>query len=220
MIRVNAYVYYVSNRLKIGGFMKAMKTTLRPMCMALLVAAAGLIPLAGQVHAQNATADMQARYKEDIQRCETLTDPESKQTCRREAGAALQAARHNRLTTPGDAAANATQRCKRLPVERRADCERLMSDSSTVEHGSVSGGGVFRELTYTVPADTATPGATPPAGSYSTQPAAPASSYGTQPAQPAPRSTYQAPAPTGTYGSQSAPAPAPAPGGYGTQPAR
>lgn len=192
--------------------MKAMKTTLRPMRMALLVAAAGLIPLAGQVHAQNATADMQARYKEDIQRCESLTDPESKRTCRREAGAALQEARRDRLVRgETNTAANAAARCQRLPTAQRADCERLMSDSGAVEHGSVAGGGVLRELTITVPADSTTSG-----GTYGSQ-SAPAQGYGAQPApapgygaQPVPGAT---PAPSGTYGSQ------PAPGSYNTQPA-
>ncbi|NLC36900.1 MAG: hypothetical protein GX772_10745, partial [Alcaligenaceae bacterium] len=70
--------------------MKAIKRTLRPTRMALIVAAAGLLPLAA-AQAQNAsTPDMQARYNADMQRCATLTDPDSKRTCQREAGAALQ----------------------------------------------------------------------------------------------------------------------------------
>jgi len=201
--------------------MKAIKRVVRPTPMALVIAAAGLLPLGA--HAQTPSmSEMQARYKEDIQRCETLTDPERKQTCRREAGAALQEARHNRLATPqANTSANAAERCQRLPAAQRADCERLMSDGSAVEHGSISGGGVLRELTITVPAGTT--GAPAPAGSYGTpQTPPPASGYGTQPApasdygsQPAPG--YQAPPATGGYGTSQ---PAPVQGIYGTQPAR
>jgi len=189
--------------------MKALERAFRPTRMALIVAAAGLLPLSA--HAQNPSmAEMQARYKEDIQRCETMADPESKQTCRREAGAALQEARRDRLVRgEADTAANAAERCLRLPAAQRADCERLMRDSGAVEHGSISGGGVLRELTITVPADTAAPGTPAPAGSYGTQPAPGAyggqpapGGYGTQPA-PAPAPGYQAPPATQPYGAPS-----------------
>lgn len=207
--------------------MKAFTRTLRPTRMALIIAAAGLLPLAAQAQGPS-MSEMQARYQADLQRCATMTDPESQRTCRREAGAALQEARHNRLVTGhADTAANAAARCQRLPVAQRADCERLMRDTSAVEHGSISGGGVLRELTITVPADPAAPAGSygaqtpPPTPGYGSQTApapatvpAPAPGYGTQPA-PAP-STYNQPAP--------APAPnpyhAPAAGSYGTMPAR
>ncbi|MFA7668320.1 MAG: hypothetical protein WCX93_03130 [Burkholderiaceae bacterium] len=179
--------------------MKASERIFRPTRMALIITAAGLLPLAAHAQAPS-MAEMQARYKEDIQRCETLTDPASKQTCQREAGAALQEARRDRLVRGNvDTAANAAQRCQRLPTAQRADCERLMRDSGAVEHGSVSGGGVLRELTITVPADTVSPGTPAPA---------PAGSYGTQPAPGA----YSSPAAPGSYGTQ------PAPGSYSTQP--
>jgi len=208
--------------------MKALKRTTRPTRIALIVAAAGIFPLAAQ--AQDASmADMQARYKEDIQRCETLTDPEAKRTCRREAGAAIQEARRNRLVTgSGDPMANAVERCQRLPANQRADCEQLMRDSSATERGSVSGGGVIRELTITVPADPGTSGSTygtPPASTYQGTTPAPAPGYqGTAPATPTPVYPNTAPAPS-TYGTQPAqpsgsytqPS---APSTYGTQPAR
>lgn len=184
--------------------MKATERALRPSRMALIIAVAGLMPLAG--HAQDASmADMQARYKQDMQRCQSLTDPDAQKTCRREAAAALQEARRHRLVSGHpDTAANATARCQRLPVDQRADCERLMSDRSAVEHGSVSGGGVIRELTITVPAD----GTSAP-GNYGTQPV-PGSSYSPPPApstygtQPAPGS-YQSPPPAGGYAPQRLP---------------
>ncbi len=203
--------------------MKAIEHAFRPGRMALIIAAAGLMPLAA--NAQGASmSEMQARYKEDIQRCATITDPESKKTCRREAGAAIHEARNNRLVRGNvDPAANAAARCQRLPGDQRADCERLMRDGSAVEHGSVSGGGVLREMTITVPADS-----TAPAGTYGSQ-TAPAGTYGTPStpgygAQPVPGAAPVPPA-SGSYRSQPAPSTQgsygtqPAPGSYGTQPA-
>lgn len=197
--------------------MKARERILRPTRMALIVAAASLVPLAG--HAQNTSmSEMRARHQADMERCATLTDPESKRTCQREAGAALHEARRDRLVTGhANTAANASARCERLPVAQRADCERLMSDGSAVQHGSISGGGVLREMTITVPAGTAGSTSsgyttTQPAPVYGAQPAPAPSTYGTQPA-PSP-GTYTQPAPApNTYGQ-------PAPGGYRSAPAQ
>lgn len=158
--------------------MKAIKQILRPNRLAFIAATAALLPFGA--YAQSATlSEMEARYQSDLQRCATITDAESKRTCQREAGAALQEFRRNQLLTHGSTAANASARCERLPAAQRADCERLMSDSSAVEHGSVSGGGVLRELTITIPAEQAAPSPT-----YGTQPVPGA--YGSQPVQPAP----------------------------------
>lgn len=157
--------------------MKIVEQVLRPTRMALIVAATGLLPLTG--HAQGVSmSEMQARYEADIQRCATLTDPESKRTCRQEAGAAIQEARRGRLVTQQADSTNATARCARLPTERQADCQRLMNDSGTVEHGSISGGGVMRELSITVPVEPASQAPT-----YGAQP-----TYQTQPVTPAPHS--------------------------------
>lgn len=188
---------------------------------AMVVAAAGLLPLAAAAQGPS-NADMQARYEADMQRCSTITDPESRRTCQREAGAALQEARRNRLLNPSDTQANASARCARLPAAQRADCERLMSDSSAVEHGSVSGGGVLRELTITVPADQAATGSysghTGTTGQSHNQPG---STYGAQPGQVAPATTYGTqPAPTPQYGTPPATGGYQQPAPYGTVPAR
>jgi len=193
--------------------------------MALIVAAAGLLPFAAQAQGIS-MEEAQARYKEDMQRCATIADPESQRTCRREAGAALQEARRDRLVRGNvDPSTNITDRCQRLPAGQQADCERLMRDSSAVERGSVSGGGVLRELTITVPAESVT-GTTGTTGTY-TQPAQPGTSGAyTQPAQPATGGTYTQPAQPATGGTYTQPAPSgtytqpaqPAPGAYGTQP--
>lgn len=164
--------------------MKVIEQALRPTRMALIVSAAALMPL-GAAQAQGVSmADAQARYQADMQRCATMADPESKRTCRQEAGAAIHEARNGRLVTrQADTAANAAARCARLPGAQRSDCEQLMRDSGTVEHGSIGGGGVLRELSITVPVDsnaTHSYGAQPAPG-YGAPAAAPAPMYGSQP---------------------------------------
>lgn len=206
--------------------MKVNVQGLRLTRMAMVVATAGMLPLAAAQAQGVSNAEMQSRYKADMQRCSSMTDAESRRTCQREAGAALQEARRHRLVRDNaNTQANASARCERLPSAQRADCERLMTDSSAVEHGSVSGGGVLRELSITVPVDPASGGSytgqTGTTGGYtgqsgytgSTQPYTPSgTTYG---AQPAPSPSYGAqPAPAPSYGTQPAPAPS-----YGTQPA-
>lgn len=186
--------------------MKTIQKALRPSHLASILAAATLIPMAA--HAQ--TNELQSSYKDHLQYCSTLTDPVRQQACRREAGAALHEARRNRLETHQgtDKTANAVARCQRLPSDQQASCERLMREG-TVQQGSVSGGGVLRELTITVPADTTT-------GGYTTQPA-PGTTYQQSPAT---TGTYQAPPATGTYQTPSATGTYQAPPAAGTyQPA-
>lgn len=107
----------------------------------------------------------QTQYQADVERCRA-TPGIDKEACLREAGAALQAARRGKLTTPGaqSAAANRTARCDALPASERQDCMTLMERGNTVTQGSVSGGGVIRETTITIPAPATTmPGSTMPA---------------------------------------------------------
>ena len=67
-------------------------------------------------------------------------------TCLREAGAALQEARRNRLETGGSAAfeANATARCNAQPATDRAACVQRITGAGSTQ-GSVEGGGLIRE---------------------------------------------------------------------------
>jgi len=92
---------------------------------------------------------------------------EDQQACIRESGAARQAARHGDLADPSGAyEANKLARCVYLPAGDRELCERRMRGEGTVS-GSVEGGGLYRELTITVPADEA---ASPSTGSTATPP--------------------------------------------------
>ncbi|MER1966405.1 hypothetical protein [Castellaniella sp. GW247-6E4] len=103
----------------------------------------------------------QAQYQTDVQRCHS-TPGIDQQACLREAGAALEATRRDALSAPGVQAedANRTARCNALPADQRQDCLTLMEKPGTVTEGSVSGGGVMRETTITIPAP-ATPAAAP-----------------------------------------------------------
>lgn len=95
----------------------------------------------------------QSQYQADVQRCKSTPGIDQK-ACLREAGAALEASRSNKLTTPSADAANQerTQRCNALPTGERQDCLTLMDSANTRTQGSVQSGGILRETTITVPA--------------------------------------------------------------------
>jgi hypothetical protein len=109
-------------------------------------------------HALDQTAV--TRYRQDRAVCDAGASPQDLATCRKEAGAALQAARQGTLSDQGTGrdnyAGNALARCGPLPEAERADCFERMLGKGTVS-GSVAGGGLLRELTTTtviVPATT------------------------------------------------------------------
>jgi hypothetical protein len=95
----------------------------------------------------------QAQYRADVAHCKSGLSNQDQATCLQEAGAALEAARRGNLTTSPSYTADQTARCQQLPADQRQDCMTLMSDqANTKVEGSVSGGGVLRETTITVPA--------------------------------------------------------------------
>ncbi|WP_322998693.1 hypothetical protein [Castellaniella sp.] len=100
-------------------------------------------------------ASPQTQYQQDVARCNS-TPGIDKQACLREAGAAEQAARQDKLTSPSMQAEtqNRTQRCDSLPADQRQGCMQLMDNGNTRTQGSVQSGGVLRETTITVPAST------------------------------------------------------------------
>lgn len=145
------------------------------------------------------TAEAQQRYQADVERCRSGQASQDERTCLREAGAALQEARRNRLVS-GSATFDENQRarCDRLSGTQREDCLLLMGTPNVVTHGSVEGGGIIRETTITVPADNMqTPGSggLAPAGTTpnsNVKPGALTPDYSPQPAPagglaPAPR---------------------------------
>jgi len=95
----------------------------------------------------------EAQYQQDMAACKSGHTQESKATCEREAGAALQAARHGQLVSDNTETykQDATRRCMNLPAGQRQDCITLMNDPDARTQGSVNGGGIIRETTITIP---------------------------------------------------------------------
>jgi len=135
----------------------------------LLVLAAALGACAATLAADKAvSADVQARYQQERAVCLNGKSNQDRDTCLREAGAALAQARHEGL---GDAAApyarNARQRCEQLPADDRTACvARMQGQGSTT--GSAASGGIYRELVVrdvappsTVAPSTVSPGLEP-----------------------------------------------------------
>ncbi len=114
---------------------------------AVLLCAATLLGTAAQA-APGASDAAQQRYALDRQACLSGQSQESRDVCLREAGAALQAARANQLTSE-DANTyerNAVQRCSVFKTsEDRSECMGRMTGKGAVS-GSVEGGGLLREI--------------------------------------------------------------------------
>lgn len=92
------------------------------------------------------TSEAQQRYKQERAHCLSGQSHQDRATCLREASAALQEARRNRLDSSSDSnlQANATARCNAQPATDRDACvQRIMGAGST--RGSVEGGGLIRE---------------------------------------------------------------------------
>lgn len=111
-----------------------------------------LAALSGAHAAPPQTQGKGSNYSQERAVCDSITSPESKAACIREAGAAQQASRSGHLSSrdSGSYEQNGIQRCSsfREPSEQ-ADCvSRVKSDTTS---GSVSGGGVLRETETTVP---------------------------------------------------------------------
>lgn len=121
--------------------------------LGLSTCAVGAMLVAGMAAAADAKlSDAQARYEQDRAACISGQSYQDRATCLREAGAALQAAKRGRI---GDDQSsyeqNRLMRCDRLPAGDRDDCLRRMHGEGSVS-GSVEGGGIYRELRTTVPA--------------------------------------------------------------------
>lgn len=103
--------------------------------------------------AASATAkESRAEYQAERAAC-MKQSTEDQAACLREAGAAQQAARHGELDDHGaNFEQNRLARCSHLKGDDQKDCERRMHGEGTVS-GSVEGGGIYRELHTTVPAE-------------------------------------------------------------------
>jgi len=95
----------------------------------------------------------ETRYQQDRARCLAGHAAEGRETCLKEAGAALQASREHDLHTPSPAemSANERRRCEPLSGADKKDCFKRAAGMDTTVTGSVAGGGQLKETTTIVP---------------------------------------------------------------------
>ena len=97
--------------------------------------------------AGKANSEAQQRYNRERAHCMSGQSGQDRAICLREARAALQEARRNRLQTGAgvNLDANATARCNAQPAADREACVQRIRGAGTTS-GSVAGGGLIREL--------------------------------------------------------------------------
>ncbi len=135
----------------------------RPFGLTLALAAAFAVSGASAAQAAGSNADAQARYKADRAACMSGQSGQDRETCLKEAGAALAEARRGNLSEEGsrrDLRSNRMDRCKALSGDERSDCVARMRGEGSVE-GSVKGGGILREKVTIVPGKPADAGTSP-----------------------------------------------------------
>ena len=112
--------------------------------LTILALAIGCLPAAWAA-GNKGVSEAQKRYNEERARCLSGQSNQDRATCLKEAGAALQEARRNRLESGAGAnfQANATARCNAQPAADREACvQRIIGAGST--QGSVEAGGLIR----------------------------------------------------------------------------
>jgi hypothetical protein len=128
-----------------GGTMRTTsKNRSRSLVLALLASLGAGVAIADM---NGGKASAAARFEFERAACLRGQTAQDRDTCLREAGAALAQARRGGLQTE-DASrfdANRLQRCEPLPEAQRRDCVARMQGEGTVS-GSVAEGGIYREL--------------------------------------------------------------------------
>ena len=111
-----------------------------------LLLAATVSSLAAQAVTKADLAQAQARYQQERAICLSGQSPQDRATCLKEAGAALAEARRGGLDSDSASfKANQRQRCDQLSGAEQQDCVARMQGRGSTQ-GSVSGGGILREL--------------------------------------------------------------------------
>ena len=120
------------------------------------LAAVGLAAALAAPFAHGADADAAARstYLKERADCEAGRTAEDRATCLKEAGAAQDERKRNRLDNSGSMRQNAIDRCNTVPAKDKADCLARIEGANqpnqkTTTSGSVAGGGILRETTTT-----------------------------------------------------------------------
>ncbi|MEO5843727.1 MAG: hypothetical protein ABIQ33_02685 [Caldimonas sp.] len=131
-----------------------MKTNLAS--LAGLVAVGAAAYLAAPAHAADAAAPAGAKsaYQKERADCNAGRTAQDRATCLKEAGAALDERKKNRLDNTGSVRQNAIERCNTVAPKDKADCLARVEgptqpNQTTTTTGSVAGGGVIRETKTT-----------------------------------------------------------------------
>jgi len=124
-----------------------------PTLMALALAIASVAFHVGTAQAADRSA-AQSIEQQDRANCEAGRTQQDRATCLKEAGAAAEERKRQGLVNTGSARLNATERCKALPVQDRADCLARIEGTASpnqqiTTRGSVATGGVLRETRTT-----------------------------------------------------------------------
>lgn len=119
----------------------------------MLVAAAATLCLAPAWAADVPPPTAQQTYAHDRAACLNGKASEARETCLKEAGAALAEARKGRLHDPDQAAltSNALRRCEAVQAADRDACQKMALGGGTVS-GSVEGGGELKQYVTVQPA--------------------------------------------------------------------
>jgi hypothetical protein len=124
--------------------------TPRRITIAFVLACTGAAAQAGP---SQASAEAQARYRDDMAVCDSGRSNQPVSVCRMEARNALAEARRGGLSdAPNEYARNAVVRCAEFQGDDRLACETRVRNPSRLE-GSVEGGGVLREAETVMPAN-------------------------------------------------------------------
>jgi hypothetical protein len=120
-----------------------------------LLAGAALAVCVSQLLAASpsASAQAQARYRDEMARCNSGQSHQTIATCRQEAGAALAEARRGGAVQddPVPYQSNALQRCAVHQGDDRAACESRIRDQGDITPG-VEAGGLLRQSITVTPA--------------------------------------------------------------------
>ncbi len=108
-----------------------------------------------QAQSRQELEEAQARFKQEMADCVSGNTSQDKDSCMREARAALSEVKRGVWSRPekteAKSEAAARQRCEVHQGQQRHACEARMRGEGNVS-GSVEGGGILREITTPVPA--------------------------------------------------------------------
>jgi hypothetical protein len=140
--------------------------TMRPAWLALALCGALSAPLpalaGGSSTEASAGNSSEALYRKERADCLQGRTSQDRQTCLKEAGAALAESRHGGLAgaDPAQLAANAALRCQAVPAEDRAACQAMARGEGQVD-GTVAQGGVVKQITTVEPTAAGQPASAP-----------------------------------------------------------